>query len=122
MNQTDQTDRIDQTDRSSHQIGVEPIHRLNREGFDFVVDGRASCLAKTREDAFHDDLVAFPNFDLTKADDLQYAGLILQQKSIGRLTLPVRRKLDIGDLAGYHDFLAVILLGMGEELGDLQKT
>ena len=30
--------------------------------------------------------------------------------------------LDVGDLAGYHHFLAVVLLGMGEELGDLQKT
>jgi hypothetical protein len=30
--------------------------------------------------------------------------------------------LDIGDLAGDHHFLAVILLGMGEEFGDLQKT
>jgi hypothetical protein len=122
MNQTDQIDRMDQTDRSSHQIGVELIHRLDREGFDFVVDGRAPCLAKTREDAFHDYLVAFPNFDLTKTDDFQYAGLILQQKSIGWLTLPVRRKLDVGDLAGYHDFLVIVLLGMGEELGDLQKT
>jgi hypothetical protein len=30
--------------------------------------------------------------------------------------------LDVGDLAGYHHFLAVVLLGMGEELGDLEKT
>ena len=36
--------------------------------------------------------------------------------------MPIGRELDVGDLAGYHHFLAVVLLGMGEELGDLQKT
>jgi hypothetical protein len=30
--------------------------------------------------------------------------------------------LDVGDLAGDHHFLAVVLFGMGEELGDLQET
>ncbi len=48
--------------------------------------------------------------------------MILQEKPIGRVTFPIRRELDIGDLAGDHHFLAVILLGMGEEFGDLQKT
>jgi len=36
--------------------------------------------------------------------------------------LPIRRELDVGDLAGNHHLLAVVLLGMGEEFGDLQKT
>lgn len=113
---------MDWSVRLADQIGVKPIHRLDREGFNFVVDDRASCLAKAREDSFHNHLVAFPNFDLTETDDFQRAGLILQQKPIGRFTLPIRRELDVGDLAGYHHFLAVVLLGMGEELGDLEKT
>lgn len=107
---------------SADQIGVEPIHRLDREGFDFVVDDRASCLAKAREDSFHNHLVAFPNFDLTERDDFQHARLILQEKPIGRLALPIGGELDVGDLAGYHHFLAVVLLGMGEEFSDLQET
>jgi hypothetical protein len=36
--------------------------------------------------------------------------------------LPIRRKLDVGDLAGYHHFLAIVLLRVREELGDFQKT
>jgi hypothetical protein len=48
--------------------------------------------------------------------------MILQEKPIGRVTFPIRRELDVGDLAGDHHFLAVVLLGMGEEFGDLQKT
>ena len=107
---------------SADQIGVEPIHRLDREGFDFVVDDRASCLAKAREDSFYNHLVAFPNFDLTETDDFQRAGLIFQEKPVGRLALPIGRELDVGDLAGDHHFLAVVLLGMGKQFGDLQKT
>jgi hypothetical protein len=38
------------------------------------------------------------------------------------VTFPIRRELDVGDLAGDHHLLAVVLLGMGEEFGDLQKT
>ncbi len=117
-----QPDEPESRPNSTNQIGIEPIHRLDREGFDFVVDDHASCLAKAREDSFHNHLVAFPNFDLTETDDFQRAGLILQQKPIGWFTLPIRRELDVGDLAAYHHFLAVVLLGMGEELGDLQKT
>jgi len=113
---------MDWSVRLADQIGVEPINRLDREGFYFVVDDRASCLAKSREDSFHNHLVAFTNFDLTESDDFQSARLILQQKPIGRLTLPIGGKLDVGDLAGYHHFLAIVLLGMGEELGDLQKA
>jgi hypothetical protein len=113
---------MDWSVRSADQIGVEPIDRLDREGFDFVVDDRASCLAKAREDSFHNHLVAFPNFDLTETDDFQRAGLILQQKPIGWFTLPIGGELDVGDLAGYHHFLAVVLLGMGEEFSDLQET
>ena len=107
---------------SADQIGVESIHRLDREGFDFVVDDRASCLAKAREDSFHNHLVALPNFDLTEADDFQRASLILQEKPIGRLTLPIGGELDVGDLAAHDHFLAVVLLGMGEEFGDFQKS
>ena len=118
---TKQTRQTKQT-RSADQIGVEPIHWLDREGFDFVIDDRASCLSKAREDSFHNHLVAIPNFDLTETDDFQCAGLILQEKPIGRLTFPIRRELDVGDLAGDHHFLAVVLLRMGEEFGDLQKT
>ena len=107
---------------SADQVGVEPTHRLDREGSDFVVNDGASGLAKAREDSFHNHLVAFPNSDLTETDDFQRAGRILQQKPISRFTLPIRRELDVGDLAGYHHFLAVVLLGMGEEFGDLQQT
>jgi hypothetical protein len=32
--------------RSPDQIGVEAVHRFDREGFDFVIDNRASCLPK----------------------------------------------------------------------------
>lgn len=113
---------MDWSVRLADQIGVEPIHRLDREGFDFVEDDRASCLAMAREDSFHNHLVAFPNFDLTETDDFQRAGRILQEKPIGRLTFPIRRELDVGNLTGDHHFLAVILLGMGEEFGDFQKT
>ena len=56
---------------------------------------------------------------MTKADDFQRAGLILQEKPIGRFTLPIRRELDVGDLAGYDHFLVVVLLRMGEKLSDL---
>ena len=121
-NQPDQTreTRSDQINRRGR--GWSRFIGLIERGFDFVVDDRASCLAETREDSFHNHLVAFPNFDLTETDDFQRAGLILQEKPIGRLTLPIRRELDVGDLAAYHHFLAVVLLGMGEELGDLQKT
>ena len=38
------------------------------------------------------------------------------------MTFPVRGELDIGNLAGDYYFLMVILLGMGEEFGDLQKA
>ena len=107
---------------STNEVGVEPIHRLDREGFDFVVDDRTSSLSKAREDSFHNHLVAFPNFNLTETDDLQRPGRILQEKPIGRLTLPIRRELDVGDLAGHCHFLAVVLFGMGEEFGDFQKT
>ena len=67
-------------------------------------------------------LVAFPNFHLTETDDFQRAGLIFQEKPIGRVTFSIGRELDIGDLASDHHFLAVVLLGMGKEFGDLQKT
>jgi len=97
------------------------VQRLDREGFDFVVDDRPSCLAKAREDAFHDDLVAFPDFNLPEANDFQGAGGVFQQKSIGRLALPVRRELDVGDLACDDHFLAVVLLRVREELGDFQE-
>ena len=106
---------------SADQIGVEPIHGLDRESFDFVVDDRAACLAKAGEDSFNNHLVAFPNFDLSEADDFQRAGLIFQQKPVGRLALAIRRELDVRDLAGDHDFLAVVLFGMGEQLSDFQK-
>jgi len=107
---------------SADQIGVEPIHGLDRERFDFVVDDRAACLAEAREDSFHNHLVAFPDFDLSEADDFQRAGLIFQEKSVGRLALAIRRELDVGDLAGDHDFLAVVLFWMCEQLSDFQKT
>ena len=81
-----------------------------------------SCLTKTREDSFHNHLVAFPNFNLTESDNFQRARLILQEKPIGWLTLPIRCELDVGDLTGHHHFLVVVLLGMGEEFGDLQKA
>src|SRR4029077_7462804 len=113
---------MDWSVRLADQIGIEPIHRLDREGFDFVVDDGASCLAKAREDSFHNHLFALPNFDLTETDDFQCACLILQQKPIGRLALPIGGELDVGDLAGYHHFLAIVLFGMGEELGDFQKA
>ena len=59
---------------------------------------------------------------MAKADDLQRTSLILQEKPVGRLTLSIRRELNIGDLASDHYFLSVILLGMREKFGDLQKT
>jgi len=123
-NKQDKPNKPDQPERArlADEVWVEPIDGLDRESFDFVVDGCAAYLAKARKDPLHNHLVAFSNFDLTEADDFQRAGRILQEKPIGRLTLPVCRKLDVGDLAGDHHFLAVVLLRVGEELGNFEKS
>src|SRR5512134_2683245 len=46
---------------SADEVRVQPCHRLDGKGFDFVVDDDASCLAEPAEDPFHDHLIAFPH-------------------------------------------------------------
>src|SRR5688572_16279092 len=44
------------------EIRIHPGHRLHGRGFDFVIDDGSACLTQTAEDAFDDDIVAFPHF------------------------------------------------------------
>ncbi len=48
--------------------------------------------------------------------------MVLEQESVSRLTLPVRRKLNIGYLTGDGDHLMVVLIRMGKEFGDVQDS
>ena len=96
--------------RSTDQVWIEAGHRFDRNGLDLVVDDGSANLAEAIEDTFHDHLIPFMNLKLAKAHDLEGTGLILEEESVGWLSLAIGRQLNIHDLAGDDDVLMIVLL------------
>lgn len=108
--------------RSAYQIWIEACHGLDRDGLNLVIDNGAANLAETTEDTFHDHLITFMNLKLAKAYDLEGAGLILEEKSVGWLSLAIGRQLDIHDLSRDDDVLMIVLLWVRQQFRYLNQT
>lgn len=109
-------------DKSADEVWIQAIQGLDREGFDFIVHDGPPRLAESAEDAFHNDLIAFSHFRLSEADHFEGTGMVLQEKAIGRLPLPIRCQLHIRDFSRDDDFLTVILLWVCQQFGDLKQS
>lgn len=104
------------------EVGVQPVQRLDGEGFDFVVDDGPSHLAQAAENAFNDHKLTFADFYLSEADNFDRTGLVLQEESISRLSLTVRRQLNIRHLSGDDDIPMVVLLRMRQQFRDFNQA
>lgn len=97
---------------SADEIWIETGQRFYGKGFDLIVDDRTADLSETAEDTLDYHLITLMDFHLSKAHDLESAGLILQQEAVGRLTLTIRRQLYVHDLPCDDDILMVVQFGV----------